>query len=116
MGDIRNNQKLQLLFAENDRAAAAAARAQAELAAELAAQRLAELQPQPPTPQSRAPTPSAFLTTREAAKFLTLSLGTLEAWRAKGKGPLPTKCGNAVRYARAELDRWIAANTKGPAK
>jgi excisionase family DNA binding protein len=87
-----------------------------ERIARATAQHLVELLPHPPTLQSKTPAPSAFLTTREAAKFLTLSLGTLEAWRAKGKGPRPTKCGNAVRYSRAELNKWIAENTMGRAK
>lgn len=80
------------------------------------AARLAELLPRQPAPQSMAPAPSAYLTTKGAAAYLALSTATLESWRAKGKGPRPTKCGNAVRYSRAELDRWVAANTKGSAK
>jgi excisionase family DNA binding protein len=70
----------------------------------------------PTPPQPKTPAQSAYLTTKSAAAMLGLSPSTLEAWRAKGKEPKATKLGNAVRYERAALEKWLAANTKGSAK
>lgn len=46
-------------------------------------------------------------TTREAAEYLGLAWRTLERWRADGVGPAYLKLGGAVRYDRADLDRFI---------
>lgn len=50
---------------------------------------------------------SDILTTLEAASYLRLSKATLERFRLTGGGPLYAKLGGAVRYRRAELDKWI---------
>jgi excisionase family DNA binding protein len=80
------------------------------------AARISELVPQRPAPQSASPSASLYLRTKDAARLLGLSVATLEAWRLKGKGPRATKLGNAVRYSREELDRWLASHTKGGAR
>lgn len=47
------------------------------------------------------------LTTAEAARYVRLSKPTLERFRLTGEGPLYVKLGGAVRYRRAELDKWL---------
>ena len=53
--------------------------------------------------------PSDFLTPTEAAEYLRLSPITLAQWRSKDRGPAFVKFGSAVRYLRADLDDWAAA-------
>ncbi|HIE4035242.1 TPA: helix-turn-helix transcriptional regulator [Pseudomonas aeruginosa] len=49
-------------------------------------------------------------TTEEAAQYLRLSRQTLELLRLQGGGPRYAKLGRSVRYRRAALDEWLAAN------
>ncbi|GKR19047.1 helix-turn-helix domain-containing protein [Pseudomonas aeruginosa] len=49
-------------------------------------------------------------TTEEAAHYLRLSRQTLELLRLQGGGPRYAKLGRSVRYRRAALDEWLAAN------
>ncbi|MCG6941516.1 MAG: helix-turn-helix domain-containing protein [Thiohalocapsa sp.] len=49
---------------------------------------------------------------KEAAAYLKLSPRTLQAWRLRGGGPEYVKLGNAVRYDRAALDRYISERTR----
>lgn len=49
-------------------------------------------------------------TTEEAAHYLRLSRQTLELLRLHGGGPRYAKLGRSVRYRRAALDEWLAAN------
>ena len=46
-------------------------------------------------------------TTREAARYLGLSISTLNKWRCYGFGPKYLKLGRAVRYRQEELDRYL---------
>lgn len=52
-----------------------------------------------------------LLTPAEAAKLLRVSTDTLEAWRAKRKGPTWVKLGDGirapVRYHRADIERYL---------
>jgi hypothetical protein len=48
-----------------------------------------------------------ILTTIEAARYVRLGKPTLERFRLTGEGPLYAKLGGAVRYRRADLDRWL---------
>jgi excisionase family DNA binding protein len=50
-------------------------------------------------------------TEKEAAVYLNVSPRTLQAWRLRGGGPEYVKLGNAVRYDRDALDRFIAERT-----
>lgn len=52
-----------------------------------------------------------LLTEAQAADHLNLSVRTLQAWRSRGFGPPFIRAGRAVRYRRADLDRWIEANS-----
>ncbi len=59
-----------------------------------------------------------LLTERDASKLLCLSVRTLQKWRLSGRGPRFLKLGHAVRYDRAELERFLAkarrASTSDP--
>jgi hypothetical protein len=65
----------------------------------------------PPAPAPSTPaidtTGSAaeYLTTRQAADLLGLSVKGLEAMRAAGRGPKFVRIGHRVRYRRADLAR-----------
>ena len=48
-----------------------------------------------------------IFTTREAARYLGLSISTLNKWRCYGFGPKYLKLGRAVRYRQEELDRYL---------
>ncbi len=48
-----------------------------------------------------------YMTTREAAAYLSVSHQWLEISRSKGYGPPFTKVEGIVRYKCAEVDRWM---------
>ncbi|MBZ0252924.1 MAG: helix-turn-helix domain-containing protein [Candidatus Methylomirabilis sp.] len=58
------------------------------------------------------PNPSILLDEREAARLLALAVKTLRRWRWEGQGPAFLKLGGAVRYERAELERFIAGSRR----
>lgn len=47
-----------------------------------------------------------FLTVKEAAEYVGLSIHTLNAYRITGDGPAYFKLGRLVRYDRAQLEQW----------
>ena len=49
-----------------------------------------------------------YMGTRELAAFLGLSPRTLDRYRVTGAGPKFHKFGNRVRYARADIEAWVA--------
>lgn len=53
-----------------------------------------------------------YITTREAAEFLGLSVATLNKWRVIGLGPAYFKLGKAVRYRLSELEEWASSQRK----
>ena len=53
-----------------------------------------------------APLPPRFLRAVEAARFLNLSVGTLEKHRQHGTGPVYRKVGGRVLYRVADLEAW----------
>ncbi|QGY40913.1 helix-turn-helix domain-containing protein [Pseudodesulfovibrio cashew] len=57
-----------------------------------------------------SPSHSGYLTTHEAAEFLSLSPQTLELWRHNSEGPRYVKLGRAVRYAVADLIEYMERN------
>lgn len=67
---------------------------------------------------SEQPLPIAtqLLTTTEAARFLRLSVATLERFRVTGEGPSYVKLGPAKRarvvYQREDLVAWLEANRR----
>jgi predicted DNA-binding transcriptional regulator AlpA len=48
-----------------------------------------------------------FYRTHELAAILGLRPGTLEIMRCQGRGPTFVKFGRAVRYRKADIERWI---------
>ncbi|MCP5057796.1 MAG: helix-turn-helix domain-containing protein [bacterium] len=64
-----------------------------------------------------------LLTERDASAALGLSVRTLQKWRLQGCGPRLLKLGNAVRYAQADIDQFVAharrrstSDTGGPGR
>jgi predicted DNA-binding transcriptional regulator AlpA len=53
-----------------------------------------------------------LLTQRDAATLLALSVRTLERLRVSGFGPRFMKAGKAVRYREADLEAWVAAQSR----
>ena len=53
-----------------------------------------------------------FLTTKQAAAYLTLSPRTLDRYRGSGNGPAFHKFGTRIAYARADLDEWARARRR----
>ena len=53
-----------------------------------------------------------FLSTREAAAFLTLSPRTLDRYRASGEGPPFFRLGSRIVYARDDLLEWAWARRR----
>lgn len=56
-----------------------------------------------------------LLTPREVAMILRCAEFTLDAWRAKGTGPVFMKVGRHIRYRRGDLHAWLAASRVEPA-
>lgn len=48
------------------------------------------------------------MTDTQAAEYLAVSPQTLRGWRVERKGPTYHKHGRAVRYAKKDLDEWLA--------
>lgn len=40
-----------------------------------------------------------------------VTVGTLRNWRAKGKGPRPTKIGGSIFYMLVEVENWEIRQT-----
>jgi uncharacterized protein YjcR len=47
------------------------------------------------------------------ARVLGVSPRTLEAWRARDGGPPYVRIGALVRYAQADLERWLEGRRRG---
>ena len=47
-----------------------------------------------------------YLTTKEAAEFLAVSIRTLERWRTQRGSPAYIKQGNIIRYSQDDLEKW----------
>ncbi len=61
--------------------------------------------------QSDPPGQPRFLTTLEAAAYLSISARTLEKCRSIGGGPRFRKFGRVVRYTTGDLDEWAKARS-----
>jgi predicted DNA-binding transcriptional regulator AlpA len=61
--------------------------------------------------------PRRFLTERDLASMLSVSVKTIQGWRFRGQGPPWRKLGQgrtaAVRYNLAEVEAWIAEQPGG---
>lgn len=51
-------------------------------------------------------------TPEEVAKYLQVPLNTVYDWRRKRTGPKASKVGRHLRYAWADLDRWLLEQTQ----
>lgn len=49
-----------------------------------------------------------IMNVEEAARYVTLGVGTLNRFRITGGGPRYAKLGGAVRYRKEDLDAWVA--------
>ena len=56
--------------------------------------------------------PPRMLRTQEAARFLGISLRTLEKHRTYGTGPTYRKIGGRVLYTVRDLEAWSAVGTR----
>jgi len=56
---------------------------------------------------------STYWTERELSQYLGVSVATLRRWRASGEGPPWRRFGRLIRYARADVDAWAAAQPSG---
>lgn len=50
-----------------------------------------------------------WLSPEEVATYFAVPLGTVYAWNSKGTGPRFAKIGRHVRYSRADVEAWAAA-------
>ena len=55
--------------------------------------------------------PQTLMTEHEAARRLTVSVKTLQAWRVRGGGPRFVKVGRLVRYTEAAIEEFIRLHT-----
>ncbi len=62
-----------------------------------------------------AETVQSYLTTKEAAALIRMHPASLEKICRQGRGPRRILIGRAVRFARAEVDAWMASQTQGAA-
>jgi len=58
--------------------------------------------------------PDRLWTAAEVAAYFGVPLGTVYQWNSKGTGPRGMRVGRHVRYSRAEIDRWCAAQLNEP--
>jgi excisionase family DNA binding protein len=56
-----------------------------------------------------------FLTEKDVAKQINVSLATLRRWRLERRGPQSVKVGALVRYRPEDLEQWMAALPTGGA-
>ena len=67
----------------------------------------------PDLPAALIPLPSLAVNEQAAAAMLGVSPRTMYAWRTAGIGPKYRRVGGRLLYARAELERWLAAGDAG---
>ena len=48
-----------------------------------------------------------YLSEKQAAAYLTVSMSTLRRWRRANTGPAHFRFGGVLRYCRSELDQFI---------
>jgi predicted DNA-binding transcriptional regulator AlpA len=57
--------------------------------------------------------PSLFLTDRDVARLLQVSVASVRRWRLLRQGPKYFKIGAAVRYRSEDLSEWIQSRPTG---
>jgi len=58
--------------------------------------------------------PEPLLTAQETARMLRVSERTLRRWTRAGYVPQPLRFGRTIRYRRADVEKWLNQNDKGP--
>lgn len=56
------------------------------------------------------PEARTYLTEDQAADYIGVKANTLRNWRVQKRGPAYLKGTGSVRYARKDLDAWLAAS------
>ena len=56
-----------------------------------------------------------FLSEKEAAAYLRVSLSTIRRWRRAHSGPPLFKYGGVLRYRREALEKFVVENTRNAA-
>ncbi|MBW3591953.1 MAG: helix-turn-helix domain-containing protein [Actinobacteria bacterium] len=54
------------------------------------------------------------MTPPELAEMLRVPAATLSKWRHEGTGPTYIRIGKHVRYAEAEVERWLSERSANP--
>lgn len=57
-----------------------------------------------------------LLTVQQAATYLDIRPSTLQQWRNKNTGPDFVRIGRLIRYQRDALDRYLAVQSRAPAR
>jgi excisionase family DNA binding protein len=52
----------------------------------------------------------SFLSEKQTATYLSISLSTIRRWRKARKGPQFYRVGNVIRYRRDDVDHFIQQN------
>lgn len=63
---------------------------------------------------TKRPDDDSLLKEAQAAKFLAVSVRTLQAWRTDNSGPPFIRLGRAIRYRLKALIEWLNSNTWPP--
>jgi len=58
--------------------------------------------------------PARLLDQDELSSILGVPAGTLEQWRARGRGPAFLRIGRHVRYDPVEIRRWLDSRRNRP--
>jgi len=58
--------------------------------------------------------PEPLLTADQVARWLGKPKATLYAWRSRGLGPRGIRVGNALRYRRLDVERWLDEHADQP--
>jgi len=77
---------------------------------------LTELLAQSATPQSKTAAAPEYLNTKQCAAYLGMSVSSMEGWRTRGVGPAFSRIGTSVRYAKSDVDAFVASRRKGKTK
>ena len=57
------------------------------------------------------PQANLYVSEKEAAAILDVSLSTIRRWRKNGSGPAFFRFGGVLRYSRAALDEFVDNHT-----
>ena len=57
--------------------------------------------------------PEPLMTPQQLAAYIGVPVQTLANWRYRNDGPRWLKVGRHVRYAMADIERWLDQNAQG---